>query len=502
MTRPRKPSAQAADVLEALCADPAGGRYGYDLDRETGLGTGLLYPALIRLADRGLLEARWEPGPPDRPARHLYLPTATALAAAGAGAPAEAGSAEPVERDLSTPAGRDGSGPPGGDRAQWLLAMAVGWMPRDREECEGWGRAMLAELHQVSGRRARWRFAGGAARTALFPPRSRSRRAAMVLAVLAAAAAIAIYALSPGTGGVTAVAVPGLAALGAWAALARPRQAQPVSPAGRAAQTIAVAVIALCLVVALRVLVLYPVHAGGYAWPAGAVVFAAELAACLWPVLRRPGPLGATRHSGLIGVAAPLVTAGVLYLNQQPIGPSGTVVLETGVAAPIATGVLAAVLGAVRRKPARQLLRAAAGEWLWGVLLTGPAVFIVLTATTTAANAVIVDARHHMLTYIMMTHPHVASGVLDPIAQRELGGAAVLLTGLLVLVMTIFLLVFPPARARHYLSSLRTPPRRAPRLEPAAADGGWPDRPPGWPGPVQPGHEAGPDIISQGNPPF
>jgi hypothetical protein len=361
---------------------------------------------------------------------------------------------------------------------------------------------MLAELGQVSGRRARWRFVGGAARTALLPPRSGRLRAAIVLALLAAAAATAIYALSPGTGAVTAVAVPGLTALGAWAALARPRPARQIGPAGRAAQVIAVAVIVACLVVALRVLVRYPVHAGGYAWPAGAIVFAAELAACLWPVLRRPGPLGATRHSGLIGAGAALLTAGVLYLNQQPIGPSGTVVLETGIAAPIAAGVLAAAFGAARRKPARQLLRAGAGEWLWGVLLTGPAVFVVLTTTTTAANAVVVDARHHMLTYIMMTHPHVAPGVLDPLAQRELGLAAVLLSALLALVLVIFLLVFPPARARRYLSSLRTPPRRVSRLAPAPAGAGWPDRQPWWPGPVQPGHDAGPDIISQGNPPF
>jgi hypothetical protein len=130
------------------------------------------------------------------------------------------------------------------------------------------------------------------------------------------------------------------------------------------------------------------------------------------------------------------------------------------------------------------------------------AVFIVLTATTTAANAVVIDARHHMLTYIMMTHPHVAPSVLDPIAQRELGDAAVLLSGLLVLVMMIFLVVFPPARARRYLSSLRTQPRRVSRLEPAPAGAGWPDRQPWWPGPVQPGHDAGPDIISHGNPPF
>jgi len=35
-------------------------RYGYDLSRETGIPSGTLYPILIRLSGRGLLESRWE----------------------------------------------------------------------------------------------------------------------------------------------------------------------------------------------------------------------------------------------------------------------------------------------------------------------------------------------------------------------------------------------------------------------------------------------------------
>jgi PadR family transcriptional regulator PadR len=516
MTRSRKPSAQVAVVLGALRDGPSAGRNGEDLIRETGLAAGSLYSVLMRLADRGVLAASWAPRPqPGRPARHCYRLT---------GGPGDLAMTGPGTDDLAMtgqPTGGQEEGePPGGDLARRALAAAVTWIPADREE---WGRAMLAELDQVSGHRARWRFASGAARTALIPPGSRSLRAAIVLAVTAIVAAISIYALSPGTGAVTAVAAPIAAALGAWAALARPRQAQDarkgregrdgrdgredreVNVAGRAAQVIAVAVIAACPVVALGVLVRYPVHANGltrYAWPAGAVVFAAELAACLWPVLRRPGPLGATRGGGLLGVTAALVTAYILHLNQQPIGPSGTAVVETALAAPVVAGVLAAVFGAVQRDPVKQLLRAGIGEWLWGVLATGPAVFVVLTTDTTAANAVIIDARHHMLTYIMMTHPQVASSVLDPIAQGKLGDAAVVLTGVLVLVMLIFLLVFPPARARRYLNDLRTRPGWGSAPAPVPADADWPERRPWWPGPVQPGHDAGPDIISQGNPPF
>lgn len=76
-------------MLQALAADPAGWRYGYDLGLETGLAAGSLYPILMRLGDRGQLEARWEPSSqPSRPARHLYRLTAAGLALAAAAAAA------------------------------------------------------------------------------------------------------------------------------------------------------------------------------------------------------------------------------------------------------------------------------------------------------------------------------------------------------------------------------------------------------------------------------
>jgi PadR family transcriptional regulator len=75
--RNRPPSAQAIKVLRALAADPARWRYGYDLTTEVHLKSGSLYPILVRLADRGLLETSWEPGQGSRPPRHLYrLPLA------------------------------------------------------------------------------------------------------------------------------------------------------------------------------------------------------------------------------------------------------------------------------------------------------------------------------------------------------------------------------------------------------------------------------------------
>ena len=76
-------SAQTLSVLAALCAHPSEWCHGYPLARETGLKSGTLYPILIRLADRGLVEACWQEEPtPGRPRRHLYRLTADGLASA------------------------------------------------------------------------------------------------------------------------------------------------------------------------------------------------------------------------------------------------------------------------------------------------------------------------------------------------------------------------------------------------------------------------------------
>src|SRR5580693_5146789 len=113
MSRNRAPSPQALQVLRALGAAPARWRYGYDLGAETGLKAGSLYPILVRLADRGLLEAAWEdPAPRGRPARHLYrltpagrelAATATTATTATTAATARAPAARPRGRLASQP---------------------------------------------------------------------------------------------------------------------------------------------------------------------------------------------------------------------------------------------------------------------------------------------------------------------------------------------------------------------------------------------------------------
>jgi PadR family transcriptional regulator PadR len=80
MTRERKPSNQTLQLLSALTARPRQWAHGYDLSMATGLKSGTLYPILMRLSDRGLLEHKWQDSPdPGRPPRHLYRLTADGL---------------------------------------------------------------------------------------------------------------------------------------------------------------------------------------------------------------------------------------------------------------------------------------------------------------------------------------------------------------------------------------------------------------------------------------
>jgi PadR family transcriptional regulator PadR len=80
MTRKRRPSPQTRTVLAALLGGSGQWRYGYELSKETGLASGTLYPAMMRLADRGFLETKWETSIEGRPPRHLYRLTTSGAA--------------------------------------------------------------------------------------------------------------------------------------------------------------------------------------------------------------------------------------------------------------------------------------------------------------------------------------------------------------------------------------------------------------------------------------
>jgi len=116
-----------------------------------------------------------------------------------------------------------------------LLAAAAATLPGDRRD---WGAAMAAELAQVQDRPARWRFAAGCARAAVFPPGG-SRAAVGVVGALAvvaiAAAALAAGVVLPEMR-VFALAFVGLLGGLATLAVARSRRVGRAGP-GRASRS-------------------------------------------------------------------------------------------------------------------------------------------------------------------------------------------------------------------------------------------------------------------------
>lgn len=99
MVRSRRPSAQTAAVILALAEAPDAWRYGYELCQQLDIKAGSIYPILMRLADRALMDTTWEKNAPEgRPPRHLYrltgpgLALAAELAAMAVTAPARVGS--------------------------------------------------------------------------------------------------------------------------------------------------------------------------------------------------------------------------------------------------------------------------------------------------------------------------------------------------------------------------------------------------------------------------
>jgi DNA-binding PadR family transcriptional regulator len=75
-------SPQTLEVLGVFLEAPKTWRYGYDISRDTGLKSGTLYPILMRLAERKLLETSWETGEPGTPPRHLYRLTRDGMSVA------------------------------------------------------------------------------------------------------------------------------------------------------------------------------------------------------------------------------------------------------------------------------------------------------------------------------------------------------------------------------------------------------------------------------------
>ena len=75
--RNRPPSQQTFAVLDAVANAQQEWSYGLEISKATGLKSGSLYPILMRLNERGMLDSCWlEPERPGRPPRHGYRLTA------------------------------------------------------------------------------------------------------------------------------------------------------------------------------------------------------------------------------------------------------------------------------------------------------------------------------------------------------------------------------------------------------------------------------------------
>jgi PadR family transcriptional regulator PadR len=81
MARDRSLSLHAWTLLDFLAEMSGEWGYGYEIIRFSGLQSGTLYPLLIRLEAKGLLQAKWQPPTsPGRPPRHAYRLTAAGRA--------------------------------------------------------------------------------------------------------------------------------------------------------------------------------------------------------------------------------------------------------------------------------------------------------------------------------------------------------------------------------------------------------------------------------------
>jgi PadR family transcriptional regulator PadR len=80
MGRPQNASRQTRLLLSTMLERPRAWHYGYELSKATGLTSGTLYPLLMRLSDRGVLDSEWRDSQHNgRPARHAYRLTVGGL---------------------------------------------------------------------------------------------------------------------------------------------------------------------------------------------------------------------------------------------------------------------------------------------------------------------------------------------------------------------------------------------------------------------------------------
>jgi hypothetical protein len=327
--------------------------------------------------------------------------------------------------------GQDGPGRR--DIAYRLLATAVAVMRPSRRV---WGQAMLAELEHVRSPGERASFALGATRVALFPPRVTPAWwvAPLGLAIRAVVAGAAIHALVP-TAGPTQAMLTAVPAAGAWGLLTMPSLTGRPGVVALAAQAAVAAGVIGCVAVALTMVQFYPQVMGSAAdhgWVLGVVLDVASAgylgAACLLP---RWFP--ARRSNGLYGLAAGLVVAvaAACYVAHPSLTdvwagpfPGRDVYLLALLAVPAA-----AILASTRRGRVEDGLEAG----LWGALLTGLIMAIMLIAATyrVAPSA---GGNWHV---VADAHGHGVASASVWLAGDNLGGAIISLIWIPVILVAL-----------------------------------------------------------------
>jgi hypothetical protein len=266
----------------------------------------------------------------------------------------------------------------GMDGPAWLLAAAAVTLPADRRD---WGAAMTAELAQVRDRQARWRFAAGCARAAVFPPRGSG--AAVGVAGALAVAAIAAAALATGAalpaGRVVALAFVGLLGGLATLTVARSRRVGGAGP-GRAIAGLALAGVAACLAFITHYLAEYPSYHRGdppvigvSLPPVNAVVLAVVLAGCLWLALRPARWLLPDRHARRFGIAMAIaLVAGFVLVVRLSLRQAG-MTFDAGVMGYLLYGPILVILtGSAAAAALGRSFRAGLWACAWATALSAP----------------------------------------------------------------------------------------------------------------------------------
>ena len=207
-----------------------------------------------------------------------------------------------------------------------LLAAATATLPAARRD---WGAAMVAELAQVEDRAARWRFAAGCARAAIFPPGS--NRAAVgvtgALAVAATAVAALVTRVALPAGRVFAPVLVGLVGGLAMLMVARPRRTSEAGP-GPIVAGLALAGVAGCVAFTTYYLAAYPSYprprqpaVAVSLPPVTAAVLAVLLAGCLGLALRPPRWLVPDRIARRFGIVMAIALVGGFLLDSRLVQP-------------------------------------------------------------------------------------------------------------------------------------------------------------------------------------